>query len=91
MADDILLWIPKIIDGGFVCGFGTPQKSVMDLLARFEKELNLEYLMDGEYWTIYSVNEELRKWSIKNSKREGDWNESGYFESTHPEYRELWK
>lgn len=98
LNNDILLWTPKVKNDGFVCGLEHAEK-IMDTLLNdlcgimYEDEIikNFIHLNDKGEWIFGPVNDRIRYFAIEKSKREGDWNESGYFESTHPDARGIRK
>jgi len=86
IKQDILLWIPKVKDEGMVIGSFCHIHKFKSMIIFFSKKLDFVFFDEGT-WVLSPINQELREWAIENSKREGDWNESGYFESTRPDLR----
>lgn len=82
MKEDILLWIPKIKNKGFLFSYYWPFKNDEDFVNLFSEKIEKEISPIGEH-IFYGFDDKIRKMSIKISKREGDWNESGYYESKH--------
>lgn len=90
MKKNILLWIPKVTDGGIVCGVLWKNALYKESLDYFSNKMDFCQFDDGS-WILSPVDEETRVWAMLESKREGDWNEHGYFESIRPDTREFWK
>jgi len=86
MKRDLLLWIPKIVDEGLISGAYWPMGRFKGLMDFFSSKLEFCSFDDGS-WGLSPVNEDVREWAIVSSKREGDWNESGYFEANNPDRR----
>lgn len=79
---NFFLWVPKVKNGGIICGV----KGAIEVNP-IVKDSYPDMLIvndDGE-WIFGPIDDEIREWAIVQSNREGDWNESGYFESSHPD------
>jgi len=85
-VNDLLLWIPKVIDNGIIFGSFINNGIIKEIKSLFGDGIKIDEF-DDKSWKLFGINNEVRKLAIKNSKREGDWNESGYFESNNAELR----